>query len=113
MQDQVHCTNVGHIALGNEKKPIFLKEIKKLWENRTLGFLNESNTLLLDDSPYKALKNPPNTSICPHTYKYDSSDDNLLENGGDLQVYLEKLSSAPNVQKFVEQNMYDQTHKCV
>lgn len=28
----------------------------------------------------------------------------IAEDGGDLQLYLEKLSSAPNVQEFVKKN---------
>jgi hypothetical protein len=41
-----------------------LKELRKLWEKLEPGLpwekgeFHESNTLLLDDSPYKALVNP-------------------------------------------------------
>ncbi|KAL1805114.1 hypothetical protein ACET3Z_028182 [Daucus carota] len=60
--DQEHCTNTGDKAPGG--KPMFLKEIQKLWEDPELR----------------------------------------QERGGDIRVYLEKLSSTSNVQKFVEQN---------
>ncbi|KAL8090561.1 hypothetical protein AgCh_039858 [Apium graveolens] len=62
--DQEHCTNTGLKVAGNNHKPLFLKEIKKLWEDpelrKVIGDLNETNTLLIDDSPYKAQKNPDN-----------------------------------------------------
>ena len=62
LQDQEHCTNTGLKVVGNNHKPLFLKEIKKLWEDpelrKVIGDLNETNTLLIDDSPYKAQKNP-------------------------------------------------------
>ena len=46
-----------------------LKEITKLWEKEEpdlpweKGEFNESNTLLLDDSPYKALMNPVSSLV--------------------------------------------------
>jgi len=46
-----------------------LKELRKLWEKLEpnlpweKGDYNEANTLLLDDSPYKALVNPVSQSI--------------------------------------------------
>lgn len=64
IQDQSHCTDTGFTTVENRSKPLFLKELKKIWEylESTLqlnkGEYNESNTLLLDDSPYKALCNP-------------------------------------------------------
>jgi hypothetical protein len=44
------------MALENKKKPIFLKEFKKL-ESRRIEY-SASKTLLIDDNPYKALLNP-------------------------------------------------------
>lgn len=64
VQDQSHCTMTGFNTLENRQKPLVLKELRKLWEKheRDLpwesGDYNESNTLMLDDSPYKALRNP-------------------------------------------------------
>lgn len=64
LQDQSHCTDTGFNTLQNKDKPLVLKELKKLWEKQEpdlpwdLGVYNKSNTLLLDDSPYKALRNP-------------------------------------------------------
>lgn len=64
MQDQSHCTETGFNTIENTEKPLVLKELKKLWEKQDpnlpwdKGVYAESNTLLLDDSPYKALRNP-------------------------------------------------------
>ncbi|XP_059462717.1 uncharacterized protein LOC132191645 [Corylus avellana] len=67
--DQEECTDSGFKALENKRKPIFLKELKKLADNRRIQY-SASNTLLIDDNPYKALLNPPHTSIFPIEYKF-------------------------------------------
>ncbi|KAF3643651.1 putative protein SPIRAL1-like 1-like isoform 1 [Capsicum annuum] len=114
--DQSHCTDTGFPVVGKRRdKPIILKELKKLWEKFEpdlpweRGEYDESNTLLLDDSPHKALCNPPNTAVFPNTYLYtDEKDDSLAGPEGDLRVYLEGLSMAENVQKYVESNPFGQ-----
>lgn len=64
LQDQSHCTKTGLYTIENHNKPLVLKELKKLWDKLEpdlpweKGDYNETNTLLLDDSPYKALRNP-------------------------------------------------------
>lgn len=65
MQDQSHCTDTGFPVVGKKRsKSIILKKLKKLWEKFEpdlpweRGEYDESNTLLLDDSPHKALCNP-------------------------------------------------------
>ncbi|CAN1353993.1 hypothetical protein LINPERPRIM_LOCUS43300 [Linum perenne] len=51
-------------TLENRHKPLVFKELKKVWEKHDpqlpweRGYFNESNTLLVDDSPYKSLLNP-------------------------------------------------------
>jgi hypothetical protein len=40
---------------------MFLKELSKLWAIFKLGEHGPSNCLLVDDSPYKAPKNPIST----------------------------------------------------
>lgn len=112
--DQSHCTRTGFNTIDNQNKPLVLKELNKLWEKDdpslpwNIGDYNESNTLLLDDSPYKGLKNPPNTAIFPDTYQYKNLNDDSLGPKGDLRSYLEELSLAPNVQKYVELNSHGQ-----
>lgn len=64
LQNQSHCTRTGFQTLEHIGKPLFLKELPKLWKNENRKFslkvvdYDKSNTLLLDDSPYKALLNP-------------------------------------------------------
>ncbi|KAH0664319.1 hypothetical protein KY284_029250 [Solanum tuberosum] len=113
--DQSHCTDTGFPVVGTRRsKPIILKKLKKLWDKYEpdlpweRGEYDESNTLLLDDSPHKALCNPPNTAIFPNSYHYLDEKDDSLGPGGDLRVYLERLSMAENVQKYVENNPYGQ-----
>ncbi|MCL7037224.1 hypothetical protein MKW94_026640 [Papaver nudicaule] len=84
--DQYHCTDTGYSTLENRQKPLVLKELKKLWNkhDRNLpwekGTYNESNTVLLDDSPYKALRNPPHTAIFPPPYSFEDAGDKSLGN---------------------------------
>lgn len=64
VQDQSHCTVTKFATIENRNKPLVLKELRKLWDKLEpnlpweKGVYNDSNTLLLDDSPYKALRNP-------------------------------------------------------
>lgn len=69
MQDASQCSETGLNTLENERKSLVLKELKKLWEKIDpnlpweKGEYNETNTLLLDDSPYKALCNPVRSKL--------------------------------------------------
>ncbi|GLT75546.1 hypothetical protein SLA2020_472630 [Shorea laevis] len=113
--DSSYCTATQFKTLENQHKPLVFKELRKLWDKHDAdlpwekGFYNESNTLLLDDTPYKALLNPPHTAIFPYSYKFHNENDNSLGSGGDLRVYLEGLAAAEDIQTFVEQNPFGQT----
>ncbi|XP_062118157.1 uncharacterized protein LOC133831764 isoform X2 [Humulus lupulus] len=79
--DQNECTRSGFCTLEKKDKPLFLKDLNKLWQNKYLckGTFSSSNTLLIDDKPYKALLNPSNTSLfIEHEYKVDDVDDMTL-----------------------------------
>ncbi|GMN54308.1 hypothetical protein TIFTF001_023443 [Ficus carica] len=112
--DQSHCTPTGLNTLENNSKPLVLKELRKVWEKVEpdlpfeRGEYDETNTLLLDDSPYKALRNPANTAVFPFPYRFENRRDNSLGPGGDLRTYLEGLSMADNVKEYVEQNPFGQ-----
>ncbi|XP_030443112.2 uncharacterized protein LOC115665375 isoform X1 [Syzygium oleosum] len=112
--DQSYCTITKFATIENRDKPLVLKELRKLWDKLESnlpwekGAYNESNTLLLDDSPYKALCNPANTGIFPYSYHYRDAKDNSLGTGGDLRVYLESLALADDVRKYVVQNPFGQ-----
>ncbi|KAJ1293547.1 hypothetical protein BS78_01G076600 [Paspalum vaginatum] len=112
--DMSKCTFTGHKTLENMHKPLMLKELRKLWNKEELdlpweqGDYSPSNTLLVDDSPYKALRNPPHTAIFPHSYSYLNWNDNSLGPGGDLRVYLQHLAAADDVQCFVRNYPFGQ-----
>ena len=112
LQDGSKCTETGHKTLENNEKPLVLKQLRKLWHKEDPDLLWEqgdystSNTLLVDDSPYKALRNPvfvetppyvdlskmitynemthcfylvqPHTGIFPHSYNYRNRADDSL-----------------------------------
>ncbi|KAJ0049266.1 hypothetical protein Pint_16272 [Pistacia integerrima] len=112
--DASHCSKTGLTAIENKNKPLVLKELKKLWVKAEPGLpwrkgeYKETNTLLVDDSPYKALCNPAYTAIFPYSYQYWHTKDKSLGPGGDIREYLERLSHAENVQEFVRQNPFGQ-----
>lgn len=98
---QIHCTRTNVMHPDNDRKPIFLKELSKVWALFGPGEYGPSNSLLVDDSPYKALKNPPNTGIFPRSYTADQTDDKFLMV---LRPYLEGVRDALDVQRYVEEN---------
>jgi len=113
--DMSYCTVTGCKTIDNKDKPLMLKELKKVWnkDDPNLpweeGEFSPSNTLLVDDSPYKALCNPPNTAIFPEPYSYlNQRDDYSLGPGGDLRVYLQRIAATDNVQNFVRDNPFGQ-----
>ncbi|KAJ8459543.1 hypothetical protein OPV22_032469 [Ensete ventricosum] len=112
--DQSKCTDTGYTTIENMHKPLVLKELKKLWNNEghdlpwETGEYSPSNTLLVDDSPYKAICNPPHTAIFPFPYKFKDENDNSLGPGGDLRAYLEGLTMADDVQLYVQGHPFGQ-----
>ncbi|CAL1411770.1 unnamed protein product [Linum trigynum] len=111
--DRSFCTIVGVATIDNPEKPLVLKELQRLWGDWKKcpwrrGYFDASNTLLLDDSPYKALRNPVHTAIFPHSYKCTDDEDSALGPEGDIRRYLERLIEAPHVQEFVSQNPFGQ-----
>ncbi|CAN0876949.1 hypothetical protein LINGRAHAP2_LOCUS11585 [Linum grandiflorum] len=111
--DRSNCTETGVSTIDNPNKPLVLKELRRLWRDRKAlpwkkGVFDASNTLLLDDSPYKALRNPVHTAIFPHSYKCTDAEDSALGPEGELRKYLERLLDARNVQEFVSENPFGQ-----
>ncbi|KAF7148601.1 hypothetical protein RHSIM_Rhsim03G0082500 [Rhododendron simsii] len=110
--DKERCTDSGFKSLEKKDKPIFLKELKKLWEDPALpwrrGQYSSSNTLLIDDAPYKALLNPPNTAIFPESYKFDMENDAVLGSNGELRLFLDGLAEAADVPSYVKEHRIGQ-----
>ncbi|XP_027916026.1 uncharacterized protein LOC114175473 [Vigna unguiculata] len=106
-QDQ--CTNSGFRSLENKYKPLFFKEMIKVWDNVKIGGpYSASNTLLIDDKPYKALLNPDNTSIFPEPYKPEDEADNTLDPNGELCLYLEGVAEGSDVESYVKDHPFGQ-----
>lgn len=107
---QSDCTDVGLKSPDNQRKPLFLKELSKLWRKVKVdlpwseGDYGPSNTLLVDDTPYKAILNPPNTAIFPRSYTARDHGDNFLGNA--LRSYLKGIRDAASVQTYVESNPF-------
>ncbi|CAK9324977.1 unnamed protein product [Citrullus colocynthis] len=112
--DLSHCTASKFNTLENKHKRLVFKQLRRVWEKQDpnlpwkQGEYNESNTLLVDDSPYKSLLNPPYTAVFPYSYTFLDEKDTSLGAGGDLRIYLEGLAEAENVQKYVGQNPFGQ-----
>jgi hypothetical protein len=87
---------------SNPDKPIFLKPLAMLFKNCPEA--NESNTLLIDDSPDKSCMNDPRNSIHPFTYRSgepESSPPGLVA----LRDWLLKLREwSQDIREFVEMN---------
>ena len=120
---QDRCTHVGAMdpnAGQTRSKPILLKDLHALWAVSSYARFGPNNTLLLDDSPYKAVMNPAHTAIHPAEYKLswgadglaagESEDanrriaDELLGPSGALREYLAKLSECETVTEYVAAN---------
>lgn len=109
---QTDCTDTGLRLPENRRKPLFLKELSKLWNKGKpdvpweQGQYGPSNTLLIDDTPYKALCNPPHTAVFPDPFEAANKQDDIL--GCSLRKYLEGLSTASDVQEYVKCHPFGQ-----
>jgi len=50
------CTDSGYKTLENRYKPLFFKDLSKVF--KCFKGFSASNTIFIDDEPYKALRNP-------------------------------------------------------
>lgn len=68
VHDQSLCTKLpGVMFPGNPYKPVFLKELSKIWE--LYPEYGPDSTLLIDDSHYKNVNNPVGTWVSPKSWK--------------------------------------------
>lgn len=89
---QEHCTYAGMSAA---KKPLFLKELGRLWSEEGFAQYAPHNTLLVDDDAYKAARNPPFTAIHPSKFSWAAvATDSALCSSGELWTYLAGLGSS-------------------
>ncbi|GFP96567.1 hypothetical protein PHJA_001800800, partial [Phtheirospermum japonicum] len=107
---QEECTESGYQCLHKEEKPLFLKELKDIWEHKYYkGQYSATNTLLIDDEPHTPLLNLPNTAIFPQPYKKHDRHDTLLGPNGELRKYLDGLADAKDVLTYVKDHPFGQT----
>ncbi|KAJ1418876.1 HAD-like superfamily [Sesbania bispinosa] len=100
---------LGFKSLENKFKPLFFKELNEVWDTvKKGGPYSASNALLIDDKPYKAFLNPPNTGIFPVPYKPEDKNDKALDPKGELCLYLEGLADANDVLSYVKDNPFGQ-----
>ncbi|XP_062003903.1 uncharacterized protein LOC133721340 isoform X1 [Rosa rugosa] len=105
--DQHQCTDSGFKSLETKMKPLFFKELKRVWDHFE-GKFSASDTLLIDDQPYKALLNPPYTGIFLDPYIPDNGTDNALDPKKELGKFLAGLAFADDVQLYVKDNPFGQ-----
>eukprot|EP01134_Creolimax_fragrantissima_P004573 CFRG4573T1 len=86
--DQSACDSIRHREVKN--KPLLLKDLHKIW-NADKNY-NPQNTLLIDDSPLKATRNPPNLLYNPVEWEGDMTDTALSPDGGTIYRYIEGLA---------------------
>ncbi|KVH99918.1 uncharacterized FCP1 homology domain-containing protein C1271.03c-like [Cynara cardunculus var. scolymus] len=109
--DQEECTDTGFTCLENKKKPLFLKELKFLWEKKYSnlpwkdGDYSSSNTLLITN-PANALLNPSNTAISHQDYDPDNKQDDFLGPGGEFRAFLDGVADATDVQSYVQSHPF-------
>lgn len=102
--DQTKCPQEKHPT--HKHKPLFLKPLASLWE--VFPEWNESNTLLVDDSPLKAKRNPPHLLFSPPEWTIDvECGKGELGQGGDIRKFLEALYDFDGtVAEFVQSNLH-------
>ncbi len=85
-----------------------LKKIDKVWVEISPSCsqqLGPTNTLLIDDSPYKCIGNAPFSYIMPNQFDNEVENNYLLE---ELWPYLVGLFEAPSTLKYVVFNPHMQ-----
>ncbi|KAL2487253.1 Haloacid dehalogenase-like hydrolase (HAD) superfamily protein [Abeliophyllum distichum] len=111
---QEECIDSGIQCLKKRLKPLFLKDLRQLWNKKYLdlpwrrGQYSWSNTLLICVDPPTSLLNPPNTAIFPQPYKRHDSKDTFLGPNGELQGYLDGLADVDNVPSYVKEHPFGQ-----
>ncbi|KAJ9559173.1 hypothetical protein OSB04_013787 [Centaurea solstitialis] len=109
--DQKECTDTGFKCLEDKKRPLFLKELKYIWQKKYPnlpwrdGEYSSSNTLLIT-TPVKALLNPPNTSISIGDYDPNNKEDDFLGPDGAIRAFLDGLAEAEDVPTYVQNHPF-------
>ena len=105
--DQSHCTPSGMLHPANRHKPLVFKLLPTVWEHDAVkahGHYEPHNTLLVDDSPYKAARNHHHTALHPPEWsplEVDPSRSDALGPGGNIRLVLEEIANAADLRDVV------------
>ena len=106
---QDHCIDSGERDVSNPNKPLFLKDLHSIWcESSGIGNgFGPENTLLLDDSVYKARYTPDN-AIHPVEWiprrreeEIKEDDDDVLAETGPLRQFLDEVRTCDDVSELI------------
>ena len=105
---QDHCIDSGERDVSNPNKPLFLKDLHSIWcEPSGIGNgFGPENTLLLDDSVYKARYTPDN-AIHPVEWiprrreEEREDDDDVLAETGPLRQFLDEVRTCDDVSELI------------
>lgn len=96
------CTIDSSILKLDGSCHVMFKDLNRVWQ-RYSDIYDDSNTILIDDSPMKTFLNPSETALHPPSLKFGDCTDTFLPNI--LWPFLEKLSCARDVRWFLAINM--------
>ena len=101
---QERCTCVGY----ERGKPLFVKELARVWAEPPFAAFGPHCTLLVDDDAYKAGLNPPHTAIHPVTFTAEAMQvDNALRMDGELCMFLQDMAqSGTRVTEWLQRNPF-------
>lgn len=107
---QEDCTPTGQFDPRKRGKELRLKTLARLWERPELSAAGgrpygPHNTLLLDDSPYKTIANPPHTSVHPAEWSATNTASELEEAlgpEGSIRLLLDRFARAEDGRELVK-----------
>jgi len=112
VMSQEECGEVGTMpAASGGTKPMFIKELELVWKRFPKKEYHATNTLLIDDSEYKVVRNPAHTAIHPTPFVVERRDvDSGLSASGTLRAYLAELHKNSSVPDFVRTHKFDDSN---
>ena len=95
-------TRDSQVLRPDGKCNIMFKDLTLIWDVKYNGMYDNSNTLIIDDSPLKTFVNTPFTVLHPTPFKFGDCHDSCLLDI--LWPVLHKLCYAVDVRKFLQLN---------
>lgn len=97
-QEDTQATTIYRNDVLDREAFVLLKDFKNVWAKLGDQY-DETNTLLIDDSPMKAFVNPPWTALFPDPFNFDDKEDSFFMNI--LLPYLWGLERAYDVRCYL------------